>query len=264
MSHRVTARGKIEDDQVPSSSVGPDRILNRRVHGRQLQRHHPQVVTVDSLFSHRVGGQLTQAATEKPIEVGDPLGREVRRAHNDRPLHQPQALHFPQVQTRHDGLAGARLVGQKKPQHRLRQHRTVHSGRLVRVRPQLSRRDRAGFRIGRRRTHPPGPHAGQHTRRVRGAVRGDLRDFPRLVLPNLDLVDAPGVIQEKHRPRRAARRGDGSTDSRQFREPLDVHAYPITTGKHSACAGPNRRRGHRITVAALCGFPAHSAHNTAT
>ncbi len=57
------------------------------------------------------------------LELTLPLERKIRRRHDEYAFGQTAEFQFPDEQAGHDGLAGARIVGQKKP----------HAGELEQV-----------------------------------------------------------------------------------------------------------------------------------
>src|SRR5581483_7132009 len=67
--------------------------------------------------------QDTRADTEEILKLFAPFFNEVRGHHDDRPaLYQALTPPFDQIHPGHNRLAGAGLVGEEKPQPRLRHH----------------------------------------------------------------------------------------------------------------------------------------------
>ena len=166
---RLWASSKITAS--PRVSVGVDGLLHGHVLGGQMQRHHPGVVgRAQPVLADRLGGDAAQLPAEEPLEVLLPLRDQVRRGHHQHPLGQAEPLRLPQPHPGHDRLAGAGLVCQQEPQHRLGQHRPVHRQRLVRVGPQRSGGQRR--RLGRRHrmAHPLVPQPGEHLPGIGPAV----------------------------------------------------------------------------------------------
>ncbi len=204
----------VEDHQVPAGLVRPNSVLHSRVDRGQLQGGHPQVVGVQRVLTDGRRGELPQPAAQQPLEVVHPLRGQVRRAHDDGALDQAQPLHLPDIETGHDRLAGARLVGEQEAQQRLRQHRAVHGRGLVGIR--LQRRGRHGTRlcVRGRRVHPLGPHGGQHPGRVGSAITDQRAHGLGVSGRQVHLVPTVLVVDKDEIPRTrlVARKGkaDGS------------------------------------------------------
>src|SRR5579859_4531491 len=108
---------------------------------------------------------------EVTVEVANPFANQVRRDDDDGfSLNEPASPRLRQVHARHDGLASARLIGQKETQARLRQHVRVDRLVLVGEWTHGSNRQyrRADSRCGV--LHPLAPKAGETLLRFSSSV----------------------------------------------------------------------------------------------
>lgn len=94
----------------------------------------PKVVArvVEWILAVPIGaGDDAEAKAEEIPELTLPVADEARRRDDEHPLDEPAEQHLPDVETRHDGLPGARIVGEEEAQPRVLKEVVVDRDELV-------------------------------------------------------------------------------------------------------------------------------------
>jgi hypothetical protein len=140
----------VHHGQIPVLVRGVE-CLPGPVGAQEITADHHMIVLIPGVLRQRrvelAGTQLHEVELEPLSELPDPLRPQVRRGHNQDAVSRPAQDQLLHVQTRHDRLARARVIGQQKPQPRLAQEAVVDRLQLVRQRLDVGHRD-AGHLVG--------------------------------------------------------------------------------------------------------------------
>ena len=133
--------GLVADDQVPAGLRRLQLMLHVVVAGELVQARDGEGGFQEPVAGARrfevVVGEDVERQVEAPVELVLPLLRQAAGAHHQAALQVAARDQLLDEQPRHDGLAGARVVGQQEAQRLPRQHGLVHRGDLVRQRLDL-------------------------------------------------------------------------------------------------------------------------------
>lgn len=125
--------GLIHDHQVPLARAqgGTNVVLLDEVHRRDgLRELLPHVFTPRR--PHDVPIHKAEVYTKLLLHLPLPLVLQMTGGHDQHSAHQPSSLHFLEEQTRHDRLAGTRVVGDQETEMRLLQGVVIHGLDLMR------------------------------------------------------------------------------------------------------------------------------------
>ena len=128
----------VTDHQVPAAVRGLELLLHVLVARQLVQAGNDEVIFQEPVAGARrfqlVVGQDVKGQLKAPVEFVLPLFGQAAGADDEAALQIAADDQLLDEQPRHDGLAGARVVGQQETQRLARQHRLVDRRDLVRER----------------------------------------------------------------------------------------------------------------------------------
>ena len=139
------AVGLVADDEVPLRS-GPELFLNVLVPRELIEAGDEQVLLLERVRRPRgldhVAGEKVEVEIEFLVQLVLPLLGNAAGRDDEAALEVAPDDQFLDEEPGHDGLAGARIVGEEEPHRLTREHLLVHRADLVGERIDRGRRDR--------------------------------------------------------------------------------------------------------------------------
>ena len=126
--------GLVAHHEVPLGITGPELQLELFVAGELVQARDDQVVLLEPVAARRFQTLIREDGepqVEALLQFVLPLFGERPGADDETALQIAAGDQLPDEQTRHDRLAGARVVGEKEAEWLARQHLLVNGGDLV-------------------------------------------------------------------------------------------------------------------------------------